>query len=109
MARSQLRVSGRYLDMTIYDLLQRGTIRRAGADGAIPTALAGRFRELVEARAGRVGHFTDVTDTLLPLFNDLDGRGSRRWREMFGLERPLPRRIAARLSCREALRSSSGW
>jgi hypothetical protein len=46
---------------------------------------------------------------LLPLFNDPDGRGSRRWREMFGLERPLPRRHRGAFIVREALRSSSDW
>ncbi len=32
----------------------------------------------------RGGRFTDV-DSLLPLFTDPDARGTRRWREAFGL------------------------
>jgi hypothetical protein len=34
--------------------------------------------------------FTDVAEWLLPLFSALHGRDSRRWREVFGLERPAP-------------------
>jgi hypothetical protein len=34
--------------------------------------------------------FTDVAEWLLPLFSEPGGRGSRRWREVFGLERPAP-------------------
>lgn len=37
------------------------------------------------------GHFTDLANTLLPVFNDSDGRGSRRRREIVGLDRQLPR------------------
>ncbi len=37
----------------------------------------------------RSGKFTDVKESLLPLFDE--GGSSRRWREMFGLERPRPR------------------
>ena len=56
----------------------------------------------------RGGHFTDVTDALLPLFTDPDGRGSRRWREMFGLERPVQRKQHGAFISRGALRLSSG-
>jgi len=40
------------------------------------------------ARGG--GNFTEVEESLLPLFDE--GGGNRRWREIFGLERPRPRR-----------------
>jgi len=36
------------------------------------------------------GNFTEVEESLLPLFDERGG--SRRWREIFGLERPRPRR-----------------
>ena len=32
------------------------------------------------------GNFSDDTEQLLALFTDPDARGSRRWREVFGLE-----------------------
>lgn len=47
-------------------------------------------KDLEEDRAGR-GRFTDVTDSLLPLFSDPDMRGGRRWRETFGFEPVQPR------------------
>ena len=42
------------------------------------------FKRLADP--GSPGNFTDVTESLLPLFCDPDARGQRRWREMFGLE-----------------------
>ena len=67
-------------------------------------------KRLVGTESGR---FTDVTDSLLPLFSDPDGRGSRRWREMFGLERPTPitppRREGLTFSVRVRRQSSSDW
>ncbi len=36
------------------------------------------------------GNFTEVKGSLLPLFDQ--GGSSRRWREMFGLERPRTER-----------------
>jgi len=46
-------------------------------------------------RSGK-GKFTDVPDLLPSLFADPDGRGSRRWQEVFG--KPAPDR-----------RSDGGW
>ena len=39
----------------------------------------------------RNGSFTDAPDLLLPLFADPDGRGGKRWREVFGMECRRPR------------------
>ncbi len=55
------------------------------------------------------GRFTDITDTLLPLFTDPDARGGRSWREVFGLERPLPRARGGAFIVREAVLASSDW
>jgi len=42
----------------------------------------------LDAIAQGGGNFTEVKDSLLPLFDERGG--SRRWREIFGLERPRP-------------------
>lgn len=73
--------------MTIYDLFSKEHYGEPG-----PTVESNlSLTDLAKRRDDRVGRFTGVTNTLLPLFADPDGRGSRRWREIFGLERPLPR------------------
>ncbi len=43
-------------------------------------------RKFLDATAMGGGNFTEVKGSLLPLFDQ--GGSSRRWREMFGLERP---------------------
>ena len=47
--------------------------------------------------------FTDCSDG-----SSFEAIKQRRWREMFGLERPLARRQRGAFIAREALRSSSG-
>ena len=55
------------------------------------------------------GRFTDITDSLLPLFADPDARAARRWRELFGYERPAaPKRGGIRFTVSVRRRSSSG-
>ena len=57
---------------------------------------------------GGPGNFTDVTNSLLPLFCDPDGRGTRRWREMFGLQTTSqPGRAGPYVSVRVGRQSSS--
>ena len=59
------------------------------------------------AEPGSPGNFTDVTESLLPLFHDPDGRGTRRWREMFGLQTTSQRpRIGPYVSVRVGRQSS---
>ena len=64
--------------------------------------------DLLDEKA-EAGNFTDLTDSLLPLFNDPDGRGKRRWEQVFGLARPPePRRGGIRFSVTVRRKSSSG-
>jgi hypothetical protein len=64
-------------------------------------------REKDPGVADRKGSFTDSPDQLLPLFSDPDGRGDRRWREVFGHERPKPKATGPFI-LREVRKSSSG-
>jgi hypothetical protein len=89
--------------MTIYDLFSKEHCGEPEPFVESNVALT----DLAKRRDDRVGHFTDVTDTLSPLYADPDGRGSRRWREIFGFERPLPRGSRGAFIVSEALRSSS--
>ena len=64
---------------------------------------------LAESKERPSGRFTDVTDTLLPLFSDPDGRGGRRWEQVFGLApAEQPKGDGPFFSVRVRRRSSSG-
>jgi hypothetical protein len=54
------------------------------------------------------GSFTDLTDRLLPLFFDRDGRGCRRWEEVFGTLHPDPARRGTCFTVRIGRRSPKG-
>jgi hypothetical protein len=61
------------------------------------------------ARGGaKKGSFANAHNGLLPLFDDPDGRGGRRWREVFGYERrPEKPKGGKSFIAREAPKSSS--
>lgn len=60
------------------------------------------------ARGRKKGSFADSHDELLPLFFNPDGRGERRWREVFGLEPGKIEEKPRPFNVLEVRRSSSG-
>ena len=68
-----------------------------------------RDAALDEERGPVGGKFTDITDTLLPLFSDPDGRSGRCWEDIFGVNRtPAAKPGGIRFTVRVRRRSSSG-
>ncbi len=56
------------------------------------------------------GRFVDIGDMAMPLFSDPDGRATRRWREMFGLQCPTHlKRGGLTFTVRVRWQSSSDW
>jgi hypothetical protein len=54
------------------------------------------YKPLGKKGRGRAGKFTDLADSLLPLFSDSGDRIDPRWRLLFGLEpAPPPKRGTA--------------
>jgi hypothetical protein len=62
-------------------------------------------RKSVARRGSNKGSFADSHNGLLPLFDDPDGRGQRRWPEVFGIERREKK--VGPFNALEARRSSS--
>ena len=59
------------------------------------------FKPLGRKERGRTGKFTDVDESLLPLFSHPGERDEKRWRLLFGLEQAPPLKRGAAFIARD--------